>query len=518
KDYLVSLDAGTGSFRCVIFNQEGSQISFASREWTHKSIPQYPGSQVFDTERNWDLIRSCIREALGKAEIKPGEVAAVSSSSMREGMVLYDEDGREIWACPNVDARAGEEAGEMMREGLAEKIYRVGGDWLSIISPPRFRWIRRHQPKIYDRIAHMTMLSDWINYKLTGIFATDPSIGSSSGLFDLSKRTWSDEIIELCGIPREIFPQVYESGTLIGEVTEKAARETGLKEGTPVILGGADTQMGLLGLGMVKPLDMATIGGTFWQQTAVTDKPVIDPEIRLRTLCHVIQGEWMIEGIGFYCGLTMRWFRDAFCELEKKEAGEKEVDPYSLMEEKAMEVPPGSNGVIAIFSNIMNAKRWVHASPMLIQFDINSPYTSGRKECIRAIQESAAYVSYGHLEIIKELLAHEPREIIFAGGASKGFLWPQILSDVFRLKIRVPVVKESTSLGTAIYAMAGVGIYRSIDEGIRNVVKWERTFLPNNENHDLYMKLYEKWRKVYQGTLELTETMQLKPMWSPPTP
>jgi autoinducer 2 (AI-2) kinase len=226
----------------------------------------------------------------------------------------------------------------------------------------------------------------------------------------------------------------------------------------------------------------------------------------------------MVEGIGFYCGLTMRWFRDAFCELEKKEAEEKGVDPYSLMEEKAREVPPGSNGILAIFSNIMNAKRWVHASPAFVQFDVTSPYTSGRKECIRAIEESAAYVSYAHLEIIKELLHHEPQEIIFAGGASKGFLWPQILSDVLGLKIRVPVVKESTSLGTAICAAVGVGVYRSISEGIRNVVEWERVFLPNDENHALYMKLYEKWRKVYEGILELTEAGLVKPMWSPPTP
>jgi len=269
------------------------------------------------------LICSNVKEAIKKAHIKSAEIAAVSASSMREGMVLYDDKGGEIWACPNVDARAVEEVAEMIKEGLSKKIYFIGGDWLSIISPPRFRWIKRHAPKVYNNMAHMTMLSDWIVYRLTNVFATDPSIGSSSGMFDLSKRCWSDEIIEICDLPEDIFPPVYESGTLIGEVGRKASQETGLKEGTPVVIGGADTQLGLVGAGAVYPLDMATIAGSFWQQTALSDRPIIDPDIRLRTLCHAVPDEWMIEGVGFYCGLAMRWFRDAFCDSEREEAAER---------------------------------------------------------------------------------------------------------------------------------------------------------------------------------------------------
>ncbi len=195
-------------------------------------------------------------------------------------MVLYDKEGKEIWACPNVDSRARTEVSQLIKKGLAKRIYSRAGDWLAITSPPRFLWIRKHQPEIYHRTAHMTMISDWILYRLSGSFVTDPSAGSSSNLFQLSKRTWSDEIIKWCGLPRDIFPQVFEPGTIIGEVTGPAANETGLKKGTPVVQGGADTQLGLIGIGAVDPNDSTTIGGTFWQQTIVTDKPVIDPTIQ----------------------------------------------------------------------------------------------------------------------------------------------------------------------------------------------------------------------------------------------
>ena len=179
---------------------------------------------------------------------------------------------------------------------------------------------------------------------------------------------------------------------MIGGVTAAAAAETGLREGTPVVAGGADTQLGLLGIGVTQPGRFTVVGGTFWQCTVVLDEPLVDPQARLRTLCHTVPDRWMMEGIGFYCGIVMRWFRDAFCELESAEAERTGEDVYAVMERKAASVPPGSNGVFGIFSNVMQASRWVHASPSFVGFDVANPVPAGRIECFRAIEESAAYV------------------------------------------------------------------------------------------------------------------------------
>ena len=168
--HLLAIDLGTGSCRAVLFDEAGAQVAIGQREWSHAGLPDAPGSQVFDTARNWALICECIREALDQAAIGPSDVAAVSSTSMREGMVLYDADGREIWACPNVDSRAAAEATELVRSGKARQIYEQGGDWVSITSPARFLWIQAHEPDTYRRIAHVGMLSDWVLYRLTGRF------------------------------------------------------------------------------------------------------------------------------------------------------------------------------------------------------------------------------------------------------------------------------------------------------------------------------------------------------------
>ena len=298
-------------------------------------------------------------------------------------------------------------------------------------------------------------------------------------------------------------------------MTAKAATETGLAAGTPVVVGGADTQLGLLGIGRTTPNAFTLVGGSFWQSTVVVDRPLIDPEARLRSLCHVMPGQWMVEGIGFYCGLTMRWFRDAFCDLEKAQAGERGVDPFVVMEEEAAKVPPGSNGVLPIFGNIMNAKRWVQASPSFVQFDIDNPATSGRKECIRAIEESAAYIAAGHLRIIESLTGHKFGEIVFTGGGSKGHLWPQIVADVLGVDVKVPQVKESTALGAALCAGLGAGIYKDLAATAAEVVRFERTFRPDAAAHAAYLTIYDQWHAVYGRFLEMGDAGLLRPLWKP---
>ncbi len=509
----MAIDAGTGSCRAVIFDSMGNQLSFSQREWAHKQLKGFPSSQVFDTTNNWRLISECVRESIRSAELDPHAVKAVSSTSMREGMVLYDEAGKEIWACPNVDSRAASEARYLIKTGKARRIFSLAGDWISITAPARFLWIRKHEPNVFREIKHIGMLSDWILYRLSGEFVTDPSAGSSSGMFDLKSRDWSKEIMGICDLESHIFPKVTQPGTIVGKVTRKASLETGLLEETPVVVGGADTQLGLVGLGVTKPGQVTLLGGSFWQLTMLLDKAVIDPKIRLRTLCHAVQNEWMIEGIGFYCGLTMRWFRDAFCELEKQEAKRKGVDPYTLIEKEASVVPPGANGVFGIFSNIMNSKRWAHASPAFMQFDITDPAHSGKKECIRAIEEAAAFVVMGHLNILQSLSRGKVREITFAGGGAKGYLWPQIISDVLNVKVRTPVVKESTSHGAAICAGIGAGLYNDLETAGREFVRFEDTFEPKRANHEKYVSLYEKWLRLYGEVMKISDAGLLNPLW-----
>jgi autoinducer 2 (AI-2) kinase len=249
--------------------------------------------------------------------------------------------------------------------------------------------------------------------------------------------------------------------------------------------------------------------------TVVTDAPLIDPQARLRTLCHAIPGHWMTEGIGFYSGIAMRWFRDAFCDLEKLEAERRGIDPYVVMEEAAARVPAGSNGLLALFANVMDAKRWVQASPSFVGFDVSDPGRTGRAACIRAIEEQAAFVSRAHLGIIEELTGDSFDEIVFTGGGANGRLWPQVVADTLGVAVRVPVLKESTALGAALFAGVGAGVYRSVTEVVDRIVRFDRVIEPERTNRGIYDDTYGRWRDVYRQVLELSERGLLRPMWWP---
>lgn len=516
-NFLLAFDAGTGSIRAVLFNELGEQVCVAQQEWTHSSDPDYPGSMNFDYANNWNVIIQCIREILAKTNIHPTSIKAISATSMREGFVLYDENGHEIWACANVDARAGQEVEELKRqdENLELINYKLSGQTFALGAVPRLLWLKNHQPHIYEKITAITMINDWILYKLSGVLQADPSNGCTTGLFDLTTRNWSNEITELYDIKNKIFTPVNEAGTLIGQVSAEAALLTGLSEETLIVAGGGDAQIASVGVGAIENGQAIVSGGSFWQQEMNIDKPIIDTSSRVRINCHAIQNLWQVETIAFSPGLVTRWFRDSFCDKEVEEAKSLGKDFYEVMEEKAKEVPPGSYGVIPIFSNIMNFISWRHAAPSFINLSLD-PNKSGKHVLFRALQENAAMVTLGNLKVIEEVTGQYPAEIIFAGGASNGKLWAQILADVLGVRVKIPVIKEAAALGTALYAGVGAGIFDNIADVVQKVVQFERIYEPNMEHHQTYQKFYKTWCSVYAEQLKLADKKMTEHMWIAP--
>ncbi|MFZ3591613.1 autoinducer-2 kinase [Bacillus sp. DJP31] len=516
-EHILALDAGTGSIRAVLFDREGNQIGVSQYEWTHLSDEKYPGSVDFDYLSNWKLAVDCIKKVMASTGVDSREIKGISATSMREGFVLYDQFGQEIWACANVDARASEEVRYLktLDPTLEGRIYSVSGQTFALGAIPRLLWLKTHKPEIYEKASLISMINDWILYKLSGQLQVDPSNGCTTGIFYLEKRDWTQAIATLCEIKSNIFPQVNEAGTVIGNVTKQIASITGLMEGTPVVSGGGDAQMASVGVGAVKEKQTVVSGGSFWQQEVNIKSPHLDGQGRIRVNCHAVPGLWQLETIAFFPGLVMRWFRDTFCDKEKEEAILTGQDPYEILEEKAKDVPVGSNGIIPIFSDIMNYMSWKHAAPSFLNLSLD-PQITGKKELFKALQENAALITLGNLKLIHEVTGFYPEEVIFAGGASKGKLWSQIVSDVLGIPVRVPVVKEAAALGTALYAGIGVGLYTSIDEAVSEVVKWERIHQPNMENHKAYLEIYENWRKIYQIQLQLADQGLTTHMWKAP--
>jgi autoinducer-2 kinase len=452
EGYLLALDAGTGSCRAALFGLDGELAGLAQREWSHPPVDGIPGSQSFDPAGNWALVCACVRDVLsGVAGLAgPAAVRAVGCSAMGGGLVLYDRRGHEVWACANGDARAGQEAAEMLADGTADELYRRGGGWISITAPPRLAWLRRHQPGVWAEVRRFSMVADWMVLRLTGTLATEASIGSTSGLFDLGRRAWSAGLLARCGLDPAWFPEVVEAGTVVGTVSAGAAGQTGLAAGTPVVAGGLDTALGLAGPEPVAPDRLTVTGGSFWKQTVVATAPVVEPDGQLRTICHVRPGEWLAEGIGFYAGFALRWLRD--------QAAAGRAPGYADLEERAAAVPPGSRGLTARLVPA-DAWTWAHWEPPFPPGPAASRDGAGLGEQARAIQEAAAYSTRRAAGLVRGLLGPAAaRQVLLSGGAARSRLWPQILADVLGCPVTVAGQSESAALGAAILAGRAAGV------------------------------------------------------------
>lgn len=515
--YLMAIDAGTGSLRSVIFDLDGNQISVSQQEWTHNEDPQYPGSMDFDVATNYDIMMRCVKDSIKESKINPKDIIAISSTAMREGIVLYDKDGKEIWACANVDARANQEVAELksISEQLEQEIYSVSGQTFALGAIPRILWVKNHMPEVYEKVATVNMLNDWITYKLTGVLSVEPSNGCTTGIFDLKSREWDTQIAAKCGIKDDIYPVVYECGQVIGKILPKMAVELSLSADCLIVAGGGDANLGSVGVGVCTAGQAALFGGSFWQLEYNVPKPITDESCRTRVNCHILKNTWQNEMIAFFPGLIMRWFRDAFCQFEKKIADEKGISAYTVLEEQAKDVPVGAHGMLCSFSSVMDYKEWKHASPAFVNFNID-PEKFNKGTFYRALMENAALVTLGHAKIIEQLNNVKIDEIIFASGAANSPLWCQIVSDALGATIKVPVVKEATALGTAICAGVGAGVYESIDSAAQKLVQIEKEYNPNMENHKKYLEIFNTWQEINKTQMTNSDKGLISHMWKAP--
>lgn len=449
---VLVLDLGSGSCRATLVDRDGRRPGFARRDRSYAPVAGVPGAFSFDPDSTFDDLMAVTREALQIADIRGEDVVAVTASSIREGFVLYDDAGRELWACPNIDTRAIADGDELVTEGLADELYRVGGDWTSVTAPAKLRWLQRQEPDVW-RVAHrLAMLADWLIHRLGGRLATDPSVGSSSGLFDLRAREWSTDLADRLGAAH-LLPPIEEAGSVAGEISPAVAAACGLRAGTPVIRGGADTQLALLPPTMLEPgaAPFAVCAGTFWQTAAVTPRPSLDPAARLRTVCHVVPDAWVTEGIGFLHGTAIRWLRDV---LGPSLGGAVSLE---ALDEAAADVPPGAHGVRFVGSVLQDVRRLRHPPVTLLGFDPGDPRGGGAATILRAIREEACFVAHGHLQLLEEVTGRSGGSVHLVGGASASLLTARMLASVLGRDVVTYGWSEATTTGAAMLAWSAVG-------------------------------------------------------------
>lgn len=492
--YLLGIDIGTSGAKALLIDETGKAAAQATSEY-----PLYAPKPLWseqDPQDWWEATSAVVRAVMERSGVSPAEVCGVGLSGQMHGAVFLGEGDRALrrailWNDQRTQAECDWITDTIGRDRVVELTL---NPVLTGFTAGKIVWVRNHEPEVFAQTRRVLLPKDYIRLKLTGEYATEVSDASGTSLFNVAKRCWADEMLEGCGIPGAWMPRVYESPEVTGRVTAAASAATGLVEGTPVVGGGGDQAAGAVGNGIVETGIVSSTIGTSGVVFAFSDEPVMDPELRLHTFCHAVPGKWHLMGVMLSAGGSLQWYRDTFCEAEKTRAAELGKDPYWLITQQAADAPVGCEGLI--FLPYLTGERTPYPDPNArgVFFGITRRCT--RSYFARAIMEGVAYGLRDSFEIMRRMRL-PIIEVRASGGGARSELWRKIQSDVTNVPHSTINVDEGPALGVALLAGVGVGIYRSVPEACKAVIRVVGSTDICNVNRVAYDRFYAVYRALY---------------------
>jgi xylulokinase len=497
--YLAGIDLGSTSLKCVIYDLAGNVVASGTRptEQFHPN-PDRPEWTVWQPEQIWGGTAEAMKDAVAKLD-DARDIKAVAVTGMGMDGLPVDEKG--AWLYPFIswhDPRTEPQLRWWQSNIGAQVTFGTGGNTLWPFSTAlRLLWMAEHEPEILARTDKWLLIEDFLNFMLCGRKATDYSMASCTLLFDQRTRDWSDDILGRSGIKRQLMCDAYPSGTLLGEVSESAAKATGLVEGTPVVLGGHDYLCGALPVGAFKPGIVLDVTGTWEIVLASIPKPILTPEVQklgVTVETHVAKDIYTVWG-GAVASDMLEWYRKEYgFEAQQRAQVEGGVDWDYLMADVAAS-PPGARG--AMFLPHMSAAGCpvVDARSMGAFVGLSNFVHNG--DMLRAIIEGLDYQVLDIVTALKTGLGINPDKLVAVGGATRNQFWMQNKADVVGLPIEVPEVEEATPLGAAILAGIGVGLYADEQDAFERVYKPGITYQPDPKLAPNYAEWYQIYKQLY---------------------
>lgn len=492
--YLIGVDLGTSGTKTVLFDEAGTVC--ASKTIEYPLYQPQNGWAEQDPADWWHATCEGIKAVVSAAAVKPAEIKGIGISGQMHGLVMLDKNGSVlrksiIWC----DQRTAAECEEITQAVGAKRLIELTANpALTGFTASKILWVRNHEPDVYEKCAHILLPKDYVRYMLTGEFATEVSDASGMQLLDVPNRTWSDEVLEKLHIDKSLLAKVYESPEVTGTVTQKAADLCGLVSGIPVVGGAGDNAAAAVGTGTVRDGVAFTTLGTSGVVFAHTDKLCIDPAGRVHTFCCAVPGAWHVMGVTQAAGLSLKWFRDNFCNEEIEDAKVQGCDPYFLMDKQAEQIPIGCDKLL--YLPYLMGERTPHLDPDCrgAFFGLSAMHT--KAHLLRAVMEGVVYSQRDSVEVLRAMGVHIT-DMLACGGGGTSPLWRQMLADVYGCPVKTVASKEGPALGVAILAAVGTGLYSSVSEACKKIIKTNPAQNPVAENSVQYEKMYTLYTSLY---------------------
>ena len=492
--YVIGIDCGTGSTKTVLFDENGNVISSASAEYP---LYQPKNGYAEQNPADWkNAMLDTLKKVISTSGVDKKKIKGIGISGQMHGLVMLDKDNNVIrnsiiWC----DQRTSAEVAQMNRIVGHEKFMEITANpALTGWTAAKILWVRNNEPENYKKCCHILLPKDYLRFILTGEYATDVSDASGMQLLNVSKRCWSKEICDLLEIDMEMLPKVYESCEVTGTLRKEIAEMLGLEQSVVVAGGAGDNAAAALGTGVCEDGKAFTTIGTSGVVFAHTSKPVIDPKGRVHTCCAAVPDCWHVMGVTQSAGLSLKWFRDNFCTAEKETAALLDKDAYYIMDKEAESIPIGAEKLI--YLPYLMGERTPHLDPDArgVFFGLSAMHT--KRDMLRAVMEGVSYSLRDCVEVFREMDINVS-DMMACGGGGSSPLWRSMLADLYNCPVKTASSKEGPALGVALLAATGAGIYSSVPEACKAVVKTDKVQQPEAERVPEYEKYYKLYTEIY---------------------
>jgi len=486
EQVLLGIDIGTSACKVAVFELSGKVVSQSNQPY--QVYYPHQGWAEQNPDEWWEAICKGIKECIEKSGLKAEQIAGIGIDGQSWSCIPVDQNGNCLARTPIwMDTRARDICAKVKQKVGFERIFSIAGnDFLPSYTTPKILWFKENMPEIYNKTYCFLQSNSYIGLKLTGVMSQDYSQGYGIHFFDMKNCSYQEDLAEELEIDPRKVPKLYQCHEIIGTVSKKAAMETGLKAGTPVVAGGLDAACGTLGAGVYEPGQTQEQGGQAGGMSICTDHALPHPKLILSP--HVVPGRWLLQGGTVGGGGALKWFR--------QELGG--TDSFDELTEKASSIPTGSEGVI--FLPYMAGERSPIWDPDAKGVYYGLSFDKTRGHMIRATLEGVAFALEHNLRVAAETGA-EVGELIAMGGASNSILWTQIKADVTGKTIKVPTSDTATTLGAAILAGVGVGVYHDFKEAVKKTIVITRVQEPDREAHAVYQESMKKYLRLVDALI-----------------
>ncbi len=485
RDLTLSIDVGTGNVRAALVDADGRIAATMAREH-ERIVPSFGWAEQRAADW-WTGACEAVRRVLGSVENGAARVSCVAACGQMHGTVLVDADGEPTRATVPLgnDERTAGLVSEFEKRHAAEAYLPLTGNPATPAWPAfKLQWLRSEDAAAYERATHVLMPKDFVNLRLTGERAMDSGDASCSFLMNPDTRAWSSHMTERLGIDPALLPPIREPAEILGSVTPAAARDTGLAPGTPVIVGGADHPVALLGSGVCRPGLASDDTGTSCTLTLIAERPLLDPEI-----CNVAtpDGRWGAFVLLETGGDALRWARQAFHEGALS---------FSESVERAAQAPAGADGLF--FMPYLTGERLGHHRNARAGF-LGLTAGHGSAHLYRAVMEGVAFAAARHLGIMEKAAGTRLERVVARGEAAKVPLWLRIKASLYDMPIVVPQEAEAAVVGCAILANVATGRFPDPASGADRFVRFAEEVAPDPAWAERYDRMQPVFNRIHSN-------------------